>query len=78
MRMDTLITGYRASRRGSFRQGKLGGFGAWAGVGLVGGRGGVDDDTVYWWLIMGIFPHIDPAREAVAHCGPAAVATGSQ
>ena len=34
--------------------------------------------AVYWWLIMGIFPHIVPAREAVAHCGPAAVATGSQ
>ena len=78
MRMDTLITGYRASRRGSFRQGKLGGFSAWTGWRAGVGRGGVDDITVYWWLIMGIFPHIVPAREAVAHCGPAAVATGSQ
>lgn len=56
MRMDTLITGYRASRRGSFRQGKLGGFGAWAGWRAGVGRGGVEDNCGLLVVNYGHFP----------------------
>ena len=81
MRMDTLITGYRASRRGSFCQGNLGGFGGWvgwrAGVALVVVRG-VDDNLRLLVVDYGHFPPHCPRPGSSAQCGPAAVATGSQ